>query len=140
MLTYDPSIKLRSILMAWVISTFVFVANLLTAALEITHSFFIFVTEYNVKRKKRKIGLPYAGGVSVSQILAHREKLALNQHSFNKEAIGNSPQVSSPTNCIIISLIKHPVFRYGPSRQSTVHSWQQIGCKVIQRAPKIITW
>ncbi|KAJ8930124.1 hypothetical protein NQ314_017089, partial [Rhamnusium bicolor] len=47
---------------------------------------------YNVKRKKRKIGLPYTGGVSVSQILAHREKLALNQHSFNKDVIGNPPQ------------------------------------------------
>ncbi|KAJ8922042.1 hypothetical protein NQ315_008682, partial [Exocentrus adspersus] len=57
-------------------------------------------TEYSGKRKKRKIGLPYAGGVSVSQILAHREKLALNQHSFNKESTGNASQVwpQSPIN------------------------------------------
>lgn len=52
-----------------------------------------FVSEYNVKRKKRKIGLPYAGGVSVSQILAHREKLALNQQNFSKDVAGNSQQV-----------------------------------------------
>ncbi|VEN62316.1 unnamed protein product, partial [Callosobruchus maculatus] len=50
--------------------------------------------DYNVKRKKRKIGLPYAaGGISVSQILAQREKIALNQHGFNKDLIGNQQQV-----------------------------------------------
>lgn len=48
-----------------------------------------------MKRKKRKIGLPYAGGVSVSQILAHREKLALNQQNFSKDTAGNTQQVSS---------------------------------------------
>ncbi|CAG9823986.1 unnamed protein product [Phaedon cochleariae] len=53
--------------------------------------------EYNIKRKKRKIGLPYSGGISVSQILAHREKVALNQHSFNKELVGNPHQHAQPT-------------------------------------------
>ncbi|KAJ8974369.1 hypothetical protein NQ317_002969 [Molorchus minor] len=47
---------------------------------------------------ERKIGLPYAGGVSVSQILAHREKLALNQHSLNKDAIGTPPQSCKQMN------------------------------------------
>lgn len=58
---------------------------------------YFFVSDYNVKKKKRKIGLPYAGGVSVSQILAHREKLALNQN-FSKDATGSGQQVSTESN------------------------------------------
>nr|CAI5864736.1 unnamed protein product [Callosobruchus analis] len=51
--------------------------------------------DYNVKRKKRKIGLPYAaGGISVSHIFAQREKIALNQHGFNKDLIANQQQPS----------------------------------------------
>ncbi|XP_060525583.1 uncharacterized protein LOC132701559 isoform X2 [Cylas formicarius] len=53
--------------------------------------------EFGVKRKKRKIGMPYCGSLSVSQILAQREKLTLNQQSFGKEPVG-SPQQTWPQN------------------------------------------
>lgn len=47
--------------------------------------------------------MPYAGGVAVSQILAHREKLALNQQNFSKDVAGNTQQVRT-TNIIIFFL------------------------------------
>ncbi|XP_044761594.1 nuclear receptor coactivator 6-like isoform X2 [Coccinella septempunctata] len=45
--------------------------------------------DYNVKRKKRRIDMPYCGGISVSQILAQREKLGMGQQNFVKDGATN---------------------------------------------------
>ncbi|XP_023313240.1 nuclear receptor coactivator 6 isoform X3 [Anoplophora glabripennis] len=96
--------------------------------------------EYNVKRKKRKIGLPYAGGVSVSQILAHREKLALNQHSFNKEAIGNSPQVwpQSPVNGPQLVSNRLQGYPESPQNHHLVRCQDQAGHRVMAGSPVVV--
>ncbi|XP_056638105.1 uncharacterized protein LOC130446077 [Diorhabda sublineata] len=40
-----------------------------------------FQRELGMKKKKRRIGLPYIDGVPVSQLMTHREKVALNQNT-----------------------------------------------------------
>lgn len=54
----------------------------------------LFVVDYGLKKKKRKMGVSLPGGISVSQILAQREKLAMEQQAFNKEIVANPQQVS----------------------------------------------
>ncbi|XP_050308392.1 uncharacterized protein LOC126744869 isoform X2 [Anthonomus grandis grandis] len=46
--------------------------------------------DYGLK-KKRKIGLTPSGGISVSQILAQREKLVMEQQAYNKDIVSNQP-------------------------------------------------
>ncbi|XP_045473053.1 uncharacterized protein LOC123679681 isoform X2 [Harmonia axyridis] len=45
--------------------------------------------DYNVKRKKRRIDMPYCGGISVSQILAQRDKMTMGQQNFAKDSTTN---------------------------------------------------
>ncbi|KAL1505662.1 hypothetical protein ABEB36_005172 [Hypothenemus hampei] len=54
--------------------------------------------DYGVQKKKRKIGVSIASGISVSQILAQREKLALEQQAFNKEIVTSPQQIWSANN------------------------------------------
>ncbi|XP_048516449.1 uncharacterized protein LOC109532970 isoform X3 [Dendroctonus ponderosae] len=54
--------------------------------------------DYGLKKKKRKMGASLPGGISVSQILAQREKLAMEQQAFNKEIVANPQQVWPSNN------------------------------------------
>ncbi|KAJ8961744.1 hypothetical protein NQ318_021344, partial [Aromia moschata] len=102
-------------------------------------------TEYNVRRKKRKIGLPYAGaGVSVSQILAHREKLALNQHTFNKDVMGNPrstnqfvwPQAAVNNSQIISNRLQG--YPENPQGHHLIRCQDQFGNRVMAGSPVVV--
>nr|XP_023017334.1 nuclear receptor coactivator 6-like isoform X1 [Leptinotarsa decemlineata] len=87
-----------------------------------------------IKRSKRKIGLPYAGGIPISQIPSQREKVALNQHSFNKDPAGNPQQVFPQTPVNNQQIISNRFPNYQEPQQNHHLVRYQDGTVMVQQA------
>ncbi|XP_063908887.1 uncharacterized protein LOC135126713 isoform X3 [Zophobas morio] len=89
------------------------------------------------KKSKRKIGMPYGGCVSLSQIFTRPDKLALSQH-FNKEGLGNQPQVwpQSPTSSSQLSgrLQNYPENQHIVRYQGQEHA----GNRILSNSPLVV--
>ncbi|EEZ98164.1 methyl-CpG-binding domain protein 5 isoform X2 [Tribolium castaneum] len=91
----------------------------------------------NNKKTKRKVGMPYAGCVSLSQIFTRPDKLALSQQHFNKEGLGNQAQVwpQSPTSS---SQMGNRLQNYPESQQMVRYQNQEQQNRIVNGSPMVV--